>query len=445
MCAAAAPMDSNVPTFSGMRRRRALIVCLLAIAASLPLRAYSVLTHEAIIDTAWDGDIKPLLVNRFPQATETELRRAHGSAYAGCIVQDMGYYPLGNKFFSDLVHYLRSGDFVMNMVSEAQTLDEYAFALGALAHYAADTQGHGVAVNRAVPIEYPKLARKFGRNVTYEEDPTAHLKVEFSFDVLQVARGDYAPQAYHDFIGFDVQKEVLKRAFHDTYSLPLTDIFKDLDTGLGTYRHIVSGTIPHMTRVAWRLKKDDLTKRRPGVTRRAFIYNLSRASYRKEWDRQYQQPGPGSAVLAFVIRILPKVGPLKALAFNAPSGQTERLFEDSFDRTLAEYRRLLRDVGDKKLALENIDLDTGKPTRPAEYMLADKAYAKLATDLAEKPPEAVDPKLRENILTYYRDLDLPFATKKKPKDWQRTVMALQKLKEQAAVAENHSGTAGGTH
>src|SRR5215472_8654623 len=267
-------MDHKVRRSSVMRHRGALIVCLLAIASSKPVQAYSVLTHEAIIDTAWDRDIKPLLVSRFPQATEVELRGAHGSAYAGCIVQDMGYYPFGNKFFSDLVHYLRSGDFVMNLVNEAQTLDEYAFALGALAHYAADSQGHGVAVNHAVPIEYPKLARKFGRDVTYEDDPSAHLKVEFSFDVLQVARGDYAPQAYHDFIGFDVQKEVLKRAFRDTYSLALTDIFKDLDTGLGSYRHIVSGTIPHMTRVAWRLKKDDLMKRRPGVTRRAFIYNL---------------------------------------------------------------------------------------------------------------------------------------------------------------------------
>ena len=445
MPAWAAAMDHKVRICIGMRRRRALIVCLWALASSAPLRAYSVLTHEAIIDTAWDRDIKPLLMARFPQATETELRSAHGSAYAGCIVQDMGYYPFGNKFFSDLVHYLRSGDFVTNLISEAQTLDEYAFALGGLAHYAADTQGHKIAVNHAVPLAYPKLEHKFGQEVTYEEDPAAHLKVEFSFDVLQVARGDYAPQAYHDFIGFNVQKEVLKRAFRDTYSLELTDIFKDLDTGLESYRHIVSGTIPHATRVAWRLKKDDLTKRRPGVTRRAFIYNLSRASYRKEWDGKYRREAPGSVVLAFVIRILPKIGPLRALSFRAPSAQTEGLFEDSFDRTLTEYRRLLRDVREQKLALANIDLDTGDPTRPAEYMLADKAYAKLATDLAEKPPDMVDPKLRENILSYYRNLDLPFATKKKHKDWQRTLAAVQKLKEQAALAENQSRTAGGTH
>jgi hypothetical protein len=431
-------MDREMRTDGGMRLPVAVTVCLLAAVACPRVRAYSVLTHEAIIDTAWDKNIKPLLLKKYPQATEAELKDAHASAYAGCIIQDMGYYPFGNKFFSDLVHYVRSGDFVINMIDEAQSLDEYAFALGALAHYAADTQGHGVAVNHSVPIEYPKLERKFGPEVTYEDDPAAHLKVEFSFDVLQVARGNYAPQAYHDFIGFNVQKEVLERAFYDTYSLQLTDVFKDLDMALATYRHIVSGTIPHMTHVAWRLKKNDLAKSRPGVTRRAFVYNLSRASYRKEWDGHYQRPGARSAVLAFVIRIIPKFGPLKALAFKAPNAQTERLFEDSFDRTLTEYWQLLGEVNDQKLALNNVDLDTGKPTKPAAYRLADKSYAKLAADLAEKPADMVDPKLRDDVLNYYRDLDLPFANKKKPKDWQKTLTALQKLKAQVAVAENRT-------
>ena len=82
---------------------------------------------------------------------------------AGCIIQDMGYYPFGSKFFSDLVHYVRTGDFIVNLIREAQTLNEFAFALGALAHYAADTQGHSVAVNRSVALEYPKLARKYGK------------------------------------------------------------------------------------------------------------------------------------------------------------------------------------------------------------------------------------------------------------------------------------------
>ena len=171
-----------------------------------PLHAYSVLAHEAIIDSAWDQNIKPLLLKRFPNATPDDLVKAHAYAYGGCIIQDMGYYPFGSKFFSDLLHYVRSGDFILNEIAASQDLDEYAFALGSLAHYAADNEGHSIAVNPSVGVEYPKLASEFGRTVTYADNPTAHLRVEFSFDVLQVARGNYAPQSYHDFIGFEIAK-----------------------------------------------------------------------------------------------------------------------------------------------------------------------------------------------------------------------------------------------
>ena len=149
----------------------------------------------------------------------------------------MGYYPFGSHFFSDLTHYVRSGDFVMNMIAEAQDLNEYAFALGSLAHYSADLTGHPVAVNTSVAIEYPKLRTKFGRLVTYADDPRAHLKVEFGFDVWQVGKGNYASQSYHDFIGFEVSKPLLERAFRDTYSLDLASLFTSLDLALGTYRH----------------------------------------------------------------------------------------------------------------------------------------------------------------------------------------------------------------
>ena len=36
--------------------------------------------------------------------------------------------------------------------------------------------------------------------------------VEFSFDVVQVAAGAYAPEAYHRYIGFKVAKPALERA-----------------------------------------------------------------------------------------------------------------------------------------------------------------------------------------------------------------------------------------
>jgi hypothetical protein len=394
------------------------------------LSSYSVLTHEAIIDSAWEQNIKPLLVARFPNSSPDDLRQAHANAYGGCILQDMGYYPFGSKFFSDLVHYVRSGDFVVNLVRESQDLNEYAFALGALAHYAADNNGHSVAVNPSVGMDFPKLRRKYGKIVTYADNPTAHLRVEFGFDVLQVARGTYAPQSYHDFIGFQVSKEVLERAFRDTYSLDLTDVFHDLDRSLSTYRHAVSGLMPTLTRAAWDAKKKKIAQTQPGVTRRKFIYNLSRSSYRKEWDGKYEQPGIGVRLLAFLIRILPKVGPLKALAVKVPTAASESLFEASFDKTLDLYRTLLTDQQRQQLALENRDFDTGKATQPGEYKLADNAYARLATMLADRDPATVDASVRRDVLAFFRNLDLPYATKQDAKEWAKTVAAVEKLRSE---------------
>lgn len=411
---------------------RALPVLFLA--ATLPVHAYSVLTHEAIIDTEWDKGIKPLLQARYPDATEDDLRNAHAYAYAGAIIQDMGYYPFGSHFFSDLLHYVRSGDFVVNQLKEAQNLDEYAFALGSLAHYAADREGHAIAVNRAVPLEYPKLRREFGSVVTYEDDPAAHLKVEFGFDVLQVARGSYAPKAYHDFIGFKVAKPVLERAFRDTYGLELKDVFGDLDLALGTYRKSVSAVIPEMTKVAWDLKKKDLMKAHPGLTRRQFVYRLSQASYHKEWDDHFEHIGPGAKVLALLIRLVPKVGPFKSLAFKPPTPQTEKFFEESFNRTLDGYGKLLVEQKTRNLQLADVDLDTGKPTKPGAYRMADAAYAKLAEKLADKDPGTVDAGVREDVLAFYSDLNQPYSTKENPKDWQAAVAAVEKLKAEGSAA-----------
>ena len=135
----------------------------------------------------------------------------------------MGYYPFGNKYFSDLTHYVRSGDFIVNLLKEASDLNEYAFALGALAHYSADNCGHPT-INQVVGIEFPKLARKFGKEVTYEDNPKAHIRTEFGFDVTQVAKNRYTSDRYHDFIGFEISKPVLERAFLDTYGIPLSEV-----------------------------------------------------------------------------------------------------------------------------------------------------------------------------------------------------------------------------
>jgi hypothetical protein len=378
------------------------LVCLGPRAAS----AYSVLTHEAIIDLSWAHEIKPLLQRRFPAATEEQLREAHAYAYGGSIIQDMGYYPLGNKFFSNIVHYTRSGDFVLALLRDAQDVNEYAFALGALAHYAADNLGHPIAVNRTVPEVYPKLARKFGPVVTYEDDPGAHLKTEFGFDVIQVSRGLYASDAYHDFIGFKVSRPVLERAFLDTYSLSLDSLFHDLDLALGTYRYAVSQAIPEMTKTAWAARQDEIQALQSSMTKRKFVYKLSRATYHREWSRKYQRPGPGARFLAWLFRLIPKVGPFSALAFKVPPASAENVFLTSVKDTSQRYDGFLEAVAQSRLELANENFDTGSPTRFGDYHLADETYAKLL-ERFDGAPERVSSELRANILSYYAATDGP--------------------------------------
>jgi hypothetical protein len=393
-----------------------------------------VLTHQAIIDSAWDDSIKPLLLKRFPASGQEQLREARAHAYGGAIIQDMGYYPFGSKLFTDLTHYVRSGDFIEALIDESANLNEYAFALGALAHYAADNNGHAIGTNRAVPLVYPKLRAKYGHEVTYAEDPSSHIKLEFGFDVLQVARGRYAPEAYHDFIGFKVSKEVLQRAFKRTYAIEMKEIFTSLDLAIGTYRRTVSSVIPEMTKVAWETKKDEIEKAAPGITRENFVYNLSRAGYEKEWGKDYQKPGFFTRAMAFVIRILPKVGPLKALAFKPPTPEAERLFMESFNATLARYRQELVQVKAGRLNLPNRNFDTGRPIRAGDYKLADETYSKLVRELAENRFEGVTPELREDLLAFFSDLNAPIATRRDKEDWRDTLEALDRLKSFGAAA-----------
>jgi hypothetical protein len=370
-------------------------------------RSYSVLTHEAIIDTLWIDAIQPVLIKRFPEASTEQLQEAHAYAYGGCIIQDLGYYPFGSHFFSDLVHYVRSADFLQALLDESQDLREYAFALGAVAHYGADVEGHSIAVNRAVPLLFPKLLRQFGNEVTYADNPLAHLRTEFGFDVLQVARGHYAPRAYHDFIGFQVSKDLLDRAFQKTYGLKLKDLFRTLDLALGTYRFSVSAVVPTLTKTAWSIKSKEIMNDRPTMSRKQFLYNIKRASFEKEWGTNYDHPGFGTRTLAFVFRLIPKFGPLKALGFKVPTPQTERMFEDSFDAAVKRDRQSFADAMVGDLRISNRDLDTGKPVSPGEYLLTDRTYDKLLVKLAEKKFDGVSPELRENIVSFYAQMKTP--------------------------------------
>ncbi|HUK89040.1 MAG TPA: zinc dependent phospholipase C family protein [Blastocatellia bacterium] len=398
---------------------------ILVLGTAPALNAYSVLSHEAVIDALWEAEIKRLLLKRFPDASLGQLRAAHAYAYGGCLIQDMGYYPFGSHFFSELVHYVRSGDFVESLIRQSQDLNEYAFALGALSHYAADNIGHPLAVNLSEPILYPKLRAKYGNVMTYAEDPKKHIMVEFGFDVVQIAAGVYVPDDYHDFIGFQVSKPLLDRAFKETYGLDIRDVLFDEDLALGTYRHGASKTIPHLTKVAWELKRDQIEKLVPGITRRKFVYSFSRRRYEKEYGKNYQgrgvrgrargyeqrirqaahTPGFGAKILAIIFSIIPRIGPLQTLDFKPATPQTERLFLNSLNATRENYRHLLDEVAAGHLSLPDTDFDTGKPTSFGEYPLADRTYADLLARLQKERFKNATPELRANILSFFDRLN----------------------------------------
>lgn len=384
----------------------------------------------AIIDAAWKDGIAPLLLSRFPYATPEELLEAHSYAYGGAIIQDLGYYPFGSQFFSDLTHYVRSGDFVLALIEESKDLNEYAFALGALSHYAADNSGHQLATNLSVAIMYPGLAKKYGPVVTYEEKPSAHMKVEYGFDVDQVAEGNYAPKAYHDFVGFEVSKPVVERAFARTYSLDISSVLFRVDLAIGSYRHAVSTVIPGMTKVAWHLKRDEIQNSHASETKKEFIYNISRSGYRKEWGHIYETPGFFARLKAFFFRVVPKIGPFSGLAFHPPPPAVEQLYMNSFNETLDHYRALLLAQQEHRLQLPNDNLDTGAATGAAKYRLADQTYAKLLGKTSGKP---VSDALRRDLLSFYTDLDKPLATKRNLKAWHELITELDTLKSTPVV------------
>src|SRR6202166_1316480 len=331
--------DNLSPTL-GIRRRltstrnlwrmlAARVICLLLVVmichSSSP--AYSVLTHEEIVDLLWKDEIRPLLLKRYPGMTDDQIKEAHAYAYGGAVIQDLGYYPFGSKEFSDLAHYVRSGDFVRELLLESNDVNEYAFALGALAHYTSDITGHP-AVNQSVAIEYPKLRKKFGKFVLYAQDKTAHLKTEFGFDMAQVAKNRYASQQYHDFIGFKVSKPLLERVFPVVYGLQVNDVLTHEDLAIGSYRWAVSRLIPEMTQVALQTHKEELIRETPNFAKRKFLYRLSRSDYEKEWGKDYVKPGVATRILSTLLRYMPRIGPFKGLAFNNPTPQPRSVYQE---------------------------------------------------------------------------------------------------------------------
>ena len=387
------------------RQTLAFVLLVMLILTAPTAGAYSVLSHEETVDMAWSHHIVPLLLKRYPNATPDELRVAHSYAYGGCIIQDLGYYPFGSKEFSDMLHYVRTAEFTNNLLKDADNLNEYAFALGALAHYRGDTLGHP-AIGVATAREYPDLAMRFGPFVSYYDSPKAHIRTEYGFDVVQVAQGHYVKDDYNNFIGFNVATPVLERAFKDTYGVDMKTVLKHEGLAINTYRYSVSTVIPEMTRAAVLHYSKQIQQQVPNFDRSQFVYRVNRADYEHEWGKEYHKPGLGAHLIEFIIKILPKRGPFSALKLQMPSGADQKLYLHSMQTAVDSYEKDVDQLkapaaGGGTLPLKDLDFDTGKPTALGEYPLADTTYAKLLNAVTHDKNAQVPSDVRASLLGYY--------------------------------------------
>jgi len=392
----AAPLPSFV------RRIAAILTLTCAVLSSAPpASAYSVFAHQDVVDAVWDRDIVPLLHARFKGITDADVTAARAYAYGGALIQDLGYYPFGSHLFTNLTHYVRTGDFVRALLDGAADVNEYAFALGALAHYASDTQGHPLAVNPGVPMMYPEVREKVGPRALYVDAPSRHIMVEFAFDVLRVARGGYAAQAYRDRIGFKVARPALERAVRETYGVELGDLLLSVDLAIGTYRKAVRDTIPEMTRLAWRDKREEIEERSPGVTEASFVYAYSLQDYERDYGAAYKKPGLLARFFALLLKAVPKVGPFKPLAFEPLAFDVEQLFLESAVASRTRYQESIAALRRGRLHLPNIDFDTGAPPAPGKNRLADRTYADLLHKLAGRDFKEVPDAVRHELQSYF--------------------------------------------
>ena len=454
-----------------------LLICFSLGLGVRPVHAYSLLTHEQLIDLTWQRSIVPLLLSRYPTLTPEQLEHARAYAYGGCVIQDIGYYPLGDAFFSDLTHYVRSGDFVVNLFRNAGNADELAFAVGALSHYIGDSLGHPEATNMAVPIEFPELQKKYGSTVNYAEGAHQHVQTEFAFDINEIAHHRLAPVHYLRHVGLEVPTRQLALAFYQTYGLR-----EDFTQGrsrrinVGAYRFAVRRFIPRIAYAVTVLHRSH----GPADTSNAELQQLEReiaaVSQQNHWDQYRRRPGFGTYSLAGLIFILPKIGPVKLAAVKGPTEETEVAYihsvvqsEDLLNRTLHRFtpppppgpeagsaaaadthsdpspsmplpsppvaQEISRETADPRHPLKNRDLDTGSPVRPSGYRLTDDTYASLTHHLVAIPQQPIPPGVKEDILVYYANLDLPFATRQHPEEWASLQKDLATLKNAPTSTE----------
>lgn len=407
-----------------------------------PVYAYSVFTHEQIIDLAWIGSIRPLLISRYPNATPAQLREAQAYAYGGCEIQDAGYYPFGQVFFSELTHYVRTGDFVASLIRNARTLDELAFALGALSHYIGDNVGHHDAVNPSTALAFPNLAQQYGPSVTYDESPHGHVRTEFAFDVDQMTKEHLAPASYLKHIGLHVSSNLLERAFYETYGLHLSQVLgnKRRTAVIRSYRYAVRSFLPAFAHAEVVLHRNSFLPDPDSDDVHTLNQRIQAAGYNSGTPMARKKPGIRTHLLAFVVIIVPKIGPASDLAIKIPTEETEAKYVASLNKTLDTYEdlvgKLLRSSTGKPetiLNLENKDLDTGYSIEPGSYPLTDKTYAVLLDRITAQPAVPAPFGVKRDLLAYYSNPSAPITTKKDAKAWQRVQSELAILQTMPVV------------
>ena len=455
-----------------MQRRTPLLAILFVILLCLgakPAGAYSLLTHEQLIDLTWDNSIVPLLHSRYPSLTSAELDRARAYAYGGCVIQDIGYYPFGDQFFSNLTHYVRTGDFVVNLFRNANNANELAFAIGALSHYIGDAEGHSLATNRAVPVEFPKLGEKYGAVVNYAEGKTQHVRTEFAFDINELAHRRMAPFRYQKHIGLAVPVRQLALAYYQTYGL--TKGFygaREQRINVGAYRFAVRAFIPRIARAITILHRqvEPTDPSTPEIVE--LRKEVAAVAAENQWDKYRHHAGIGMYSLAALIFILPKIGPLRMAAVKGPTVGTESEYVHSVTVSTGALQRILarftppgnrrspageatpseaqsqavvgatlrnpvlsptapNDPREQRHPLKNRDLDTGNVVQPGGYSLTDSTYAELLHQLARVSNRPIPPGIKEDIQAYYSNLDLPFTTKNDSERWKQVLADLATL------------------
>jgi hypothetical protein len=380
-----------------------ILILLVLVACARPAGGFSVLTHEEVIDLTWGDSIRPLLLKRYPNMTPRQLRDARAYAYGGCVIQDLGYYPFGKELFSDLLHYVRTGDFIRALFRESKGPNDLAFAVGALVHYYGDTLGHPEAVDLAVGMNFPKLAAKYGPNVNYAEGPRQHVRTEFAYDINDVTKHRLAPLGYLNHIGFAVPVPLLSRAFYDTYGLDLAKVLGENRPTLVGYRYAVRSLMPRVVYAEALLHRKQMPADVPSPELDEFTKEVAAVKVQDNWAKYRGHAGFGTHLLAAFIFVVPKIGPLGDLAIVVPTQAAEQDYVKSLMHTTDSLRQALGQVSHSR-GLPNKDLDTGDDVYPGTYPLEDLAYVNLLHQMALDPGQAIPWGIKHDLLEYFSDL-----------------------------------------